>query len=141
MRRSTFIFVILSAILFALISGGAQQPAPRSEPTAAKGPATQKTEPCWEQAGISKNVMEQRRSIQESTRSEIRAVCSEPNLSEEQKRERIRQIRQAARERADAIISPAERQQLEACQRARHASGPKAGDHPAGSDPCAGLGR
>src|SRR6516162_7287889 len=76
MRRSTFIFVILSATLFALISGGARQPAPRSEPTAAKGPATQKTEPCWEQAGISKNVMEQRRSIQESTRSEIRAVCS-----------------------------------------------------------------
>ena len=132
MHRRITIFVILFVGWFALISR-AQQPA--------KGSASQKTEPCWEQAGISKRVIEQRRSIQESTRSEIQAVCSEPNLSEEQKREKIHQIRQAAREKADAMISPAERQQLEACQRAHHAGGPKTGGHPAGGDPCAGLGR
>src|SRR5215472_6547031 len=106
MHRRITIFVILFVGWFALISR-AQQPA--------KGSASQKTEPCWEQAGISKSVIEQRRSIQESTRSEIQAVCSEPNLSEEQKREKIHQIRQAAREKADAMISPAERQHLEAC--------------------------
>jgi len=141
------IFVILSVGLFALASAWAQQPpsapttAPHSGPTGVKGPAGQKSEPCWEQAGISKSVMEQRRSIQESTRSQIQAVCSETNLSEQQKREKIHEIRQAAQGKVNAMISPAERQQLEACQRGRHISGPLAGGHPAGSDPCAGLGR
>jgi hypothetical protein len=141
------IFVTFSVVLFTLVSTGAQQPtnaptpAPHSGPTGAKGPASQKTEPCWEQAGISKSIMEQRKSIQESTRSQVQAVCSETNLSEQQKREQIRQIRQAGQEKVNAMISPAEREQLEACQRARRPSSPHTGSHPAGSDPCAGLGR
>jgi len=68
-------------------------------------------------------------------------VCSEGNLSEQQKREQIRQIRHAAREKANAMISPAERQQLEQCQREHHASSPNTGGHPDGGDLCAGLGR
>src|SRR5262249_29476879 len=96
MHHSRKIFVKLFLGLFALASVWAQQPpsvpttAPHSGPTGIKGSAGQKSEPCWEQAGISKSVMEQRRSIQESTRSRVREVCSEPNLSEQQKREKIR---------------------------------------------------
>jgi apolipoprotein N-acyltransferase len=126
-RRS--IFVILFVGLFALVCAGDQQP------------ASKKIEPCWEQAGISKSVMEERKSIQESTRSQVQAVCSETNLTEQQKREKIRQIRRTAQEKVNAIISPAEREQLETCQRARHASSPHTGGHPAGGDPCAGLGQ
>lgn len=130
--------------LFALASTGPQQrpsaqtAAPQSGPT---GPASQKAEPCWEQAGISNNVIEQSRSIQESTRSQIQTVCSEPNLSEQQKRQKIRQIRQAAQEKVNAMISPAERQKLEACRRGNHMGGPHAGGRAAGGNPCAGLGR
>ena len=143
----TTIFVFLSVSLFALVCVWAQQPpsapttAPHSGPTGVKGATGQKSEPCWEQAGISKSVMEQRRSIQESTRSQIQAVCRETNLSEQQKREKIHEIRQAAQAKVNAMISPAERQQLEACQRGRHVSGAHAGGHPGGGDPCAGLGR
>jgi hypothetical protein len=85
--------------------------------------------------------MEQRKSIQESTRSQVQAVCNEANLTEQQKREKIRQIRRAAQEKVNAMISPAEREQLETCQRSRHANSPHTGSHPAGSDPCAGLGQ
>jgi hypothetical protein len=145
LRRA--IFVIAFAGLFALVFAGAQQRpsastgTPQGTPTAAKGPAGQKAEPCWEQAGIPKSVMEQRRSIQASTRSQIQAVCSEIDLSEQQKREKIHQIRQAAQENVNALISPAQRQQLEACQRGREVNTPHAvGPHPAG-DPCAGLRR
>ena len=148
MDRGLAIRVITSVGLFALVPAGAQQrrsvptATPQGGPTAVKGPASQKAEPCWEQAGISKSAMEQRRSIQESTRSQIQAVCSETHLSERQKREEIHQIRQAAQEKVNAMISPAERQQLEACQHARQISGPHAaGGHAASSDPCAGLGR
>jgi hypothetical protein len=85
--------------------------------------------------------MEQRRSIQESSCSQVQAVCSESNLTEQQKREKIHQIRQAAQEKVNAMISPAEPEQVEACQRARHGNSPHAGGHPGGGDPCAGLGR
>jgi hypothetical protein len=145
LRRAVFVIALTG--LFTLLSAWAQQrpsPAgatPQGGSTGAKGPASQKYEPCWEQAGISKSVIEQRKSIHESTRSEIQAVCSEPNLSEEQKREKIHQIRQAAQEKVNAMISPGERQQVEACQHAHHASGPKTGGHAAPSDPCAGVGR
>ena len=140
-------FVILCAGLFAVVCAGDQQPAsaptaaPHSGTTGAKGPASQKVEPCWEQAGISKSIMQQRRSIQESTRSRVREVCSEPSLSEQQKREKIREIHRAAQEKVNAMISPAERQQLEACQRGHHIGAPHAGGRPPGGDPCAGLGR
>jgi hypothetical protein len=123
-----------------VVSAGAQHRP--SLPTAAqKGTASQKTEPCWEQAGISKSVMEQRKSILQSTRSQVEAVCSETNLSEQQKREKIHEIRQAAQEKINAMISSGERQQLEACQRAHQPTSPHPTGHPASSDPCAGLGR
>jgi len=127
--------------LFVVASARAQQPAggaaaPSSGPMGVKGPASQKTEPCWEQAGISKSALEQSRSTRESARSQIQSVCSETNLTEQQKREKIRQIRQTAQQRVNAMISPAERQKLEACRRGNHTGG-----HPAAGDPCAGLGR
>src|SRR5271167_4456324 len=133
MHRRRGIFVIRSVGLFGLVCAGDQQPAsaptaaPHSGPTGVKGPASQKIEPCWEQARISKSVIEQRKSIQESTRSQVQAVCNETNLTEQQEREQIRQIRRAAREKVNAMISPAEREQLEACQRARYASSPNTG--------------
>ena len=62
---------------------------------------------------------------------EIQVMCSEGDLSEQYKGEKIHQIRQAAQERANAMISPAERQQLKACRRRRqinrsHATGDQA---------------
>ena len=66
----------------------------------------------------SQRVNELRKSIQENTRSQIQALCSEPNLSQQQKHEKIREIRQAAHDKVNAMISPAERQKLEACHRA-----------------------
>ncbi len=144
------IHVIPVVSLLAVASVEAQRPStpigsPQSGRTGVNRSANQKAEPCWEQAGISKAAIEQRRSIQESTRPQIQAVCSEANLSPQQKRAKIREIRQAAHVKINAMISPAERQKLEACQRGRgnHVGmrGMHAGGHAAGSDPCAGLGR
>jgi hypothetical protein len=145
MHLRSAILVLSFVGLFALASAAPQHPsaqtaAPQGGLTGVKRPASQKAEPCWEQAGISKNVNEQRRSIQESTRSQIQTVCSEPNLSEQQKREEIRKIRQATQEKVNALISPAEREKLEACQRGNRTSSPHSGSH-AASDPCAGVGR
>ncbi len=147
LKRAIFIIPVVS--LFALALVRAQHPnvpaaVPQGGPTQVNGrPVSQKPEPCWEEAGISKGVIEQRKSIQENTRSQIQAVCSEPNLSEQQKHEKIREIRQAAHDKVNAMISPAERQKLEACHRGRgnHTGGMQAGGRAAGSDPYTGLGR
>ena len=47
-------------------------------------------EPCWEQAGVSRTAMEQRRNIERSTRAEVESVCADSALSAQQKHENIR---------------------------------------------------
>src|SRR5207248_10879066 len=62
-------------------------------------PAKPRQEPCWKQVGISQAVVNQRRSITENTRAEVQAVCADSSLSDQQKRTKIREIHQSAKER------------------------------------------
>ena len=74
---------------------------------------------CAQQAGISRSVMQQRREIVQSARSQEEGVCSNSSLSMQQKRAEIRQIRQQAREQADALVTPEQMQSVEACRGGR----------------------
>jgi len=94
--------------------------------TVAKHP---KQEPCWEVAGISKSVIEERRSIERQAHQEVEAVCADSALSPQQKRQEIRQIHQREKEQIDAIISPEQREALRSCQQERSA-GHVGGGHP-----------
>ncbi len=131
-----------------------QQPtaAPKASPNAQarRGPTREnqkvrrpQQEPCWKEVGISPGVMEQRKSIEESARAQVRGVCSESSLSEQEKREKIREIRKSAHEQTMALMSPDQRARLQECQRARqHNAGGRLGGaalpgHPHLSDPCA----
>jgi hypothetical protein len=153
MRFKTVTCALASMLLLALVAQPAQQrqvpaqpsPLPKTHPGSAQpgGKARHpKEEPCWEQAGISKNVLEQRKSIRESTRAQVQGVCSDASLTEQQKRERIREIRRSAREQMMGLLTSQQREELKECQRTRHPAGgmPRAGQpHP--NDPCAGMGR
>src|SRR5215831_12260030 len=109
--------------------GVARQPQPRQAP-------------CWEVAGISKSAMEQRRAIQERTRSEVEAVCSDPSLSQQERQQRIRQIHEQAKQELDALTTPQQMEELKSCQMSRNHGGihPGAG-HPStgGHGPCGDL--
>src|SRR6266704_5154133 len=62
--------------------------------------------PCWEVAGISKSAIAERRRIEQETRSQVQSVCNDSSLNEQQKREKIREIRQQSHQQIDALISP-----------------------------------
>src|SRR5271166_2702898 len=53
---------------------------------------------CWQQAGLSKAVMEQRRSIVSGAKEQIRSVESDSTLTLAEQKRQIRQIRVNARQ-------------------------------------------
>jgi hypothetical protein len=76
-------------------------------------------QPCWQLAGVSHSAVEQRRQIAESAHSEIESVCSNSSLTAQQKQAQIRQIREQARSRMDALVSQAQMQQIKSCREQR----------------------
>src|ERR1700756_1987437 len=46
-------------------------------------------EPCWQKAGISKDVIDQRQAVEQDTRSQVHAVCADSSLSDPQKKQKI----------------------------------------------------
>jgi hypothetical protein len=117
----------------------------------AKGP---RQPPCWQQAGISKQVMEQRKDLEQQAKSQIAAVCADTSLTAQQRREKIKAIHQQTMQQVQALITPQQQEALKSCQVARKeaqtengggpnpgaAKGP-CGETPAGSgQPSAGTG-
>ena len=93
--------------------------------------------PCWQVAGISKSVMEQRQAIQQRTRSEVEAVCADPSLTQQQRQQKIREIHEQAKQELDALVLPQQMEALKSCQQARN----HGGSHPAPGHPSANAGR
>jgi Spy/CpxP family protein refolding chaperone len=114
-----------------------QNPAPAANRMAGGGA-------CWRQAGITRAEMQQRRAIQEKTRSQIAGVCSNTTLNAKEKAQQVRELRVAERQQFENLLTPDQQKSLKECQRARkdalHSSdsdAPEApGPHPAAS-PCA----
>jgi len=102
--------------------------------------AAARPEPCWQEAGISKSAIEQRRQIERNMQAEIQSVCNDSSLPPEQKREKIRQLHRQAHQRMEGLISPQQREALKACQQQRaaaHPPHPGLGTHPGVSrGPC-----
>ena len=100
-------------------------------------------EPCWQVAGISKSAMERRRAIAQSTRSQVESVCADSALTISQKQQKIRQIREQAKQEEESLVSPTQMQALHACQEQRgHGGGGGShmgGGHGGGTGPCGEL--
>jgi len=79
-------------------------------------------QPCWQQVGIPRSAIERRRQIEQNTRSQVHAVCNDSSLSPQEKREKIRQLREQAHQEVEAVISPQQQQELKACQEERAAA-------------------
>ncbi len=88
--------------------------------------------PCWEVAGISKSAIAERSRIEQETRSQVQSVCNDSSLNEQQKREKIREIRQQSHQQIDALISPQQQEALKACQKERAAARGGSAGHGAG---------
>ena len=117
---------------------------PGTQPTTRSTTPTNRREPCWQVAGVSKSAMEQRHVIEQKTRQEVEAVCANASLPAAQKQERIRAIHQQERQQMEALISPQQREAMRACQQQRGGGvrvggggGHLGGGHGAG--PCGSL--
>ena len=112
-------------------------------PPVATRPGRQpRVEPCWKQVGISKTAMDERAAISRETRSQIEAVCANSSLTPQERQQQIRQIREQAKQRMDALVSPEQQEALRACQQSRAANHPAApGVHRGGggTGPCGEL--
>lgn len=99
-------------------------------------PAPTRQEPCWRQAGITRPVMEQRHSIEMEVHSQVASVCENSSLTPQQKQQQVREIRQQAQQKMDALITPEQQGTLHACQPQRGSGAPNGGHHPGGAGPC-----
>lgn len=88
-------------------------------PRMGRHPKPPRQMPCWQEAGVTKATMEERRSIEQGSRAEIQSVCENSSLSPEQRREQIRSIHQRTSQQVNALISPQQREAIKSCQQAR----------------------
>jgi len=75
-------------------------------------PAQTRQEPCWRQAGISRTVMEEHRSIETDAHSQVAGVCGNSSLTPQEKQQQVGEIRQQARQKMDALITPEQQSAL-----------------------------
>ena len=103
---------------------------------------TPKQTPCWQQAGISKEVMEQRKTLEQQAKSQVAAVCADTSLTAQQKREKIKAIHQQTQQQVQALITTDQQAALKSCQAARKEAQTEngGGPHPgAGKGPCGDM--
>ena len=76
---------LFCAVVFLLCAGPllAQSAPPTTNPSSQTRPARRGgQEPCWQQAGVEKSVMEQIGAIVHDARSQVEAVCSNSSLTD-----------------------------------------------------------
>jgi hypothetical protein len=82
--------------------------------------------------------MDEQKSIQRESRAQIEAVCHDSALSDQEKKAKIHDIRQAEHERLNDLISAEQRERLKQCQQARASAHAAPASHPGGvhTGPC-----
>jgi hypothetical protein len=79
----------------------------------------ERREPCWKVAGISPSVMQQRRSIEQSAKSQVTAVCSDTSVSAQQRTQQLKTIHQQAQQEIQSLITAQQESAMKACRAAR----------------------
>ena len=73
-RMRQFGFAVGVLILLGTYQLAAQTATPPASP---RGTTPNRQKPCWQQAGISQSALQQRKQIEESTRSQVESVCKD----------------------------------------------------------------
>ena len=72
--------------------------------------------PCWKQAGMTPQNVNQRWKIEDRGKGRIAAVCSEASLSPDEKRKKIEQIHQETDQEFANLISAKQLEAFKSCQ-------------------------
>lgn len=92
---------------------------PPANPPVQNRPARRGGESCWEQAGIEQSVMEQMHVIARDARTEVEAACSNSSLTQQQKNQQAREIREKAMQKREGLLTADQEKTLKACQQER----------------------
>jgi len=105
----------------------AQSPPPAATESAQPQPAAsaprrasaQRQTPCWRQAGIAPELVNQRWHIEDNAKGKIGVVCADPALTAEKKREKIQEINAQTEQEIAKIIPAKQLEAFKACQAER----------------------
>ena len=136
--------IIISSIMVVLVLAGLGSAVPSSAQTNAQR-AQRPTrvqvhqEPCWQQVGISKDVIDQREAVARETRSQVQAVCADSSLTDPQKKQKIHAIHQESKQKVAGLMTEQQQQDLQSCQKERAANHPAPAGMQHGGGPCGNL--
>ena len=132
------LFLTLALPAFAQSPAPAQDSSPEARAENHRARLQRRGPPCWRQAGMTADMVNQRWYIEDQQKQKIAQVCSEPTTSAQQKHDKIEQIH-ADTDRAVAQLIPAkELATFNKCQAELDQRNPK----PAGQKqlgPCGGI--
>src|SRR5271167_18469 len=132
MRLFGFAVAVLTLLgTYPLVAQTATSPVP---PRGATPTHPTRQKPCWQQAGISQSAMQQRKQIEESTRSQVESVCSDSSLTPQQKQQKIHQLHQQAQKQLAGVMSSQQEAALKSCRESRGEGPHMGGGH--GGGPC-----
>jgi len=94
--------------------------------------------PCWRQAGITPDKVNQRWKIEDQAKAKIAATCNEESTSPQQKHDKIEEIHRETDEAIAKLIPQEQRQAFNSCQAAMEQKHPKSAP-PKELGPCGGV--
>lgn len=100
------------------VQAPAQAP-PESSPTGSRRASSQRQTPCWRLAGIVPELVNKRWHIEDNAKGKISAVCTDPALTAEKKRERIKEINEQTELEIAKVIPAKQLEAFKSCQAER----------------------
>jgi hypothetical protein len=108
------------SVLFVCASSLIAQEAPPENSAAPPTPARRGRMPhCLHAAGISMSVFDQLRSVEREARAQVRGVCTNTSLTQQEKRGQIQEIHQSSHQKMAGLVTPDQSRAFMAC-RAQH---------------------
>ena len=98
---------------------GAASAQPQPVPGGPRRASSQRQAPCWRLAGIAPALVNQRWHIEDNAKGKISAVCTDPALTAEKRREKIQEINAETEQEIAKIIPAKQLEALKACQAER----------------------
>ncbi len=119
----------------------AESAEPQATPPAPRRRRPPRQTPCWRVAGIAPEGVNQRWQIEDNAKGKISALCSDPSLTPEKKRESIHQINEQTEQEIAKIIPAKQLEAFKACQAERDREKAKRQGATAQKDlgPCGGV--
>jgi hypothetical protein len=112
--------LVASTILLCAVFVIAQEAPPDSSTAPPPPPPRHGGMPhCLRAAGISTPVFDQLRSIEQDARAQVRGVCTNASLTQQQKRGQIQDIHQTSHQKMAALVTPDQGRMFMACRAQR----------------------